>query len=193
MKHPLLTSRTIDLTDQKFGRLTAKEPVGKAKDGSLRWRCECECGNETIVTSCDLRKRGTKPQHRPIRSCGCLAREQSASRLLKHGATNCRDARTWAREYVTWADMKARCNNPNTHNYYLYGGRGIKVCVRWQKDYTAFLSDMGPKPTPKHTIDRINPDGDYEPGNCRWATASEQQRNRRDRRHLCQDSPDSTK
>lgn len=78
--------------------------------------------------------------------------------------------------------MKGRCHHPATRDYHLYGGRGIRVCARWESSFEAFLTDMGRKPSPKHSIDRINPDGDYEPGNCRWATPLEQSANRRDRR-----------
>jgi hypothetical protein len=93
----------------------------------------------------------------------------------KHGEGN----RPWTPEYRAWCDLRARCNNPNFKQWADYGGRGIKVCDRWAS-YAAFLADMGRRPSPKHSIDRWpNPDGDYEPGNCRWATRKEQRHNRR--------------
>jgi hypothetical protein len=82
--------------------------------------------------------------------------------------------------YSTWRNMLGRCNNPKDAGYRRYGGRGIKVCKRWTKSFAAFVKDMGPKPSPKHSIDRRNNDGNYKPGNCRWATMKEQQRNRSD-------------
>lgn len=88
------------------------------------------------------------------------------------------------REYKSWATLKARCYDPKHHRYYLYGARGIKVCERWRNDFQAFYDDMGPKPSPEHTIDRIDPDGDYEPGNCRWASRDEQRNNRRNTRYV---------
>lgn len=91
------------------------------------------------------------------------------ARATTHGASK-------TTEYVSWKEMRGRCNNPNKKEYSYYGGGGIKVCERWN-DFSLFLSDMGPKPDKTYTIDRINPDGDYTPENCRWATMAEQQRN----------------
>jgi hypothetical protein len=82
-------------------------------------------------------------------------------------------------EYVTWAGMKQRCLNPHCADYKRYGGRGIGICERWRNSFENFFTDMGPKPSPKYSIDRIDNDGNYEPGNCRWATSGEQQTNKR--------------
>jgi hypothetical protein len=98
-----------------------------------------------------------------------------------HGHTR---GRKRTAEYKSWEAMRSRCNSPGSHNYGQYGGRGIKVVTRWDS-FANFFADMGPKPTPSHSIDRLNNDGNYEPGNCRWATRSEQNKNRRPFRHKC--------
>ena len=134
------------------------------------WRVRCDCGNELVVLSSNLRGGNT-------RSCGCLEAEKKAARSLVHG--HARVGRKTP-EYRTWCEMLGRCNNPNHWGYPDYGGRGIKVCLRWSESFSNFLADMGPKPSPKHSIDRYpNREGNYEPNNCRWATAKEQVRNRR--------------
>src|SRR3990167_5491458 len=133
----------------------------------------CLCGIEKIVLDGNLRGGRT-------RSCGCLFRDWSKSE--KSGA-NLIHGMTGTREHSTWLAMLARCANPNAPNYHLYGGRGITICDRWRNSFEAFYDDMGARPAGQ-TLDRINNDGDYEPGNCRWATAKEQGRNRRSNRML---------
>ena len=83
--------------------------------------------------------------------------------------------------YKTWEGMKNRCLNPNYPEFHYYGGRGITVCPEWRSSFWQFVADMGPKPSSKHSIDRVNPNGDYEPNNCRWATSIEQANNKRDK------------
>jgi hypothetical protein len=156
---------------QRFGRLVILERCKNSAAGKPRFRCECDCGNSTVVSGADLRRGHTQ-------SCGCLHHELQADRMrqrnFKHGeALN--DRRST--EYVSWLTMMRRCDNPNQAAWSRYGGRGISVCERWHS-YEKFLADMGRKPTPRHTLDRIDGDGHYEPANCRWATYSEQRLNR---------------
>lgn len=160
-----------DLTNQRFGLLTAKEPTVSPHElngrlwvrGPAHWHCACQCGNRCVATSHALTGGGK-------RSCGCLR----VRGILRHGQSP-HHART--PEYRTWMAMKIRCNY-NGHNKH-YKDRGITVCRRWLESFEAFFEDMGLKPSQDHSIDRINVDGNYEPSNCRWATRKEQMANRR--------------
>jgi hypothetical protein len=154
-----------DLTNQKFARLTALRDVGRNKHGARLWLCRCECGNEVTAVSSHLRRGNTK-------SCGCLLGDRNRERLLKHGKTE-------TPEYGIWSKIKGRCLNPTDQAFKYYGGRGVRVCDRWVGSFQAFLSDMGPRPSSGHSIDRIDNDGDYCPENCHWADSKTQQRNRR--------------
>jgi hypothetical protein len=163
-----------DLTGKTFGRLTVIR-VGMRKAGKVYWLCNCECGKTKNISSINLTKGRAS-------SCGCFRTVLLTEATTKHGHTA-----NWKRssEYMAWCSMKYRCNNPNNKRYADYGGRGIKVCDRWMDSFENFLSDMGTKPSKAHSLDRINNNGDYTPFNCRWATAVEQNRNKRvDRRIL---------
>jgi hypothetical protein len=111
-------------------------------------------------------------------SCGCLAREQTKKRMLRHGESPAGGWNLESPEYRIWVAMRQRCRDPRHGSFKYYGGRGIAVCERW-KSYENFLADMGRKPSPAHSLDRIDNDGNYEPTNCRWATRTEQNKNKR--------------
>ena len=151
-----------NLAGRIFGRLTV-EHKDDSKLKRPHWRCRCDCGAFKSVAACELKAGKTK-------SCGCLDAGRKRTETVKHGYNR-------TPTYVVWSNMRARCANQNRPDWKNYGGRGIKVCERWG-EFSNFLADMGEKPD-HLSIDRIDNDGDYEPGNCRWATASEQRRNQR--------------
>jgi hypothetical protein len=168
-----MSVRSIDLVGRRFGRLTVVGPAPKV-GRHLRWTCQCECGQTKEV-------RGGHLMAGAIQSCGCLHREDLVERSTKHGAAR-RGRET--PEYRVWMLMTQRCHGPGGLEDSRYGGRGIAVCGRWLHSFENFLADMGPRPSPAHSIDRIENAGDYEPGNCRWATSTEQARNTRRNRQL---------
>lgn len=145
----------------KFGQLTVISFSGKNNRRLFLWNCKCDCGKNKIISGSDLRTRHSV-------SCGC--------RVYKHGESDRKNS-----EYAIWCGMKDRCCNKNSTSFKHYGGRGISVHPSWM-EYENFLRDMGRKPSPKHSIDRINNDGNYEPGNCRWATKIQQANNKRTNR-----------
>ena len=128
-----------------------------------KWVCKCDCGNIRSVYLTHLRGGKTV-------SCGCHSAEACGNRMRTHGMSS-------TATYRVWRGLLSRCRNPSVKGYKDYGGRGIKVCDRWLS-FESFLQDMGKRPAGK-SIDRIDPNGDYEPNNCRWATADEQQSNKR--------------
>lgn len=163
--------KKIDITGQRFGRLVAVEYSHKDKRGKSMWKCECDCGNKTVKNLILLRKGATK-------SCGCLLKECGKKLAAKFSGLNKTHGDSSSQEYVAWQNMKKRCFNSSSCDYYLYGARGITVCDRWL-DYDNFLSDVGRKPAPNYQLDRIDNLGNYEPGNCRWVTPSENLQNSR--------------
>lgn len=153
-----------DLTGVRFARVVVQWPVGRRLNKNPVWLCLCDCGHLLRADLTSLRKGAVK-------SCGCFQRELRT----KHGIFVGRGNKTTP-EYRSWTAMLHRCTNSKHMSYHRYGGRGIMVCERW-KEFANFLADMGLRPMGK-SLDRINNDGNYEPGNCRWATPKEQQANR---------------
>jgi hypothetical protein len=160
------------LIGSAFGRLIVLLDTGLRKNRSIIWECSCACGNTHTVSTASLVSGKSK-------SCGCLKRELAKAALLKHGYTSYRGKKP--KLYSIWCGIRARCNRETHKHYASYGGRGIKVCPTWG-DYATFERDilsLGDKPEDSYSLDRVNNDGDYEPGNIRWATKTEQSRNRR--------------
>ena len=155
----------VDITGHRYGRLTvlSRSP----ESGRVHWKCRCDCGTELSVQSADLRTGNTQ-------SCSCLKFERIREASTTHGHT----AGGWTTTFRAWSDMKTRCYNPKNKRFAGYAGRGITVCDRWRNSFENFLADMGEKPLGL-SLDRINNDGNYEPDNCRWATYSQQNKNRR--------------
>jgi hypothetical protein len=181
----------IDISGVRFGKLVAVSVERRSGGGTRKpplWKLECDCGGVRFA------EKGVLITGR-IDCCSGCAKKRSA-RLhqqagfgargvdcvnFKHGGA-IRGNHT--KEYKTWESMIRRCEMPSQRHFDRYGGRGISVCERWRHDYKAFLADIGPAPSPSHTIERVDFDGNYEPSNCRWATMAEQARNRSSNRML---------
>lgn len=155
----------IDLTNQKFGRLTVLEYIGHKGKRNL-WKCRCECGKITEVVTYHLTKN-------IVKSCGCLRTEKLIERSTSHN-------KRYSKIYNRWKGIKQRCLNPNQPSYINYGGRGITICDEWKNDFMSFYNwSMQNGYAEKLTIDRINNDGNYEPSNCRWVDRKTQNNNTR--------------
>ena len=178
----------IDLAGKRFGKLlVGYRATQNTTWGRPQWVCRCDCGYDAIVSRGNLVRGFTK-------SCGCLRRERAESLNFKHGQAR---AVGQTVEFKAWTAIKERCLNVKSKQFSRYGGRGIVICDRWLDDFAAFLADMGPRPTPTHSIDRIDNMAGYFCGkvvcktcgghvrqrpNCRWATKKQQGRNRRTNR-----------
>lgn len=157
--------KMVSMIGRRFGALTVVSQAPNYRT-EARWNCECACGGTAIVRGGALRNGNTK-------SCGCRRAEVGRQHLTVHGLSE-------RPEYEIWKTMRQRCLNRKNKKYASYGGRGIKVCDRWSS-FDLFYKDMGARPSARHSIERVDNDGNYEPSNCRWATASEQRKNQRPR------------
>lgn len=155
-----------------FGRLSVVRALPRNKHGQRVWLCRCACGEEAVVTQSNLRRGQV--------SCGCIKAEV-ARRRITHGHAQVGRV---TREYSVWLMMKDRCLNPDSRGFYNYGARGIRVCCRWQDSFEAFLADLGPRPSSGHSLERLDVNGHYEPGNVVWATKHQQAANTRRNRFV---------
>lgn len=158
---------TSALPGMRFGRLVVIEIMGRKR------KCVCDCGNESIVNTCNLKTGNTQ-------SCGCLRKEIEPVASVTHGATS---GKNWSATYTVWHGMIQRCTNPNNPSWKNYGGRGITICDRWRFSFESFFSDMGERPA-GHSIERVNRNGPYQKDNCIWADNIQQARNRGNNRPL---------
>ena len=155
----------IDLTGRRVGRLTVVRYDGRGKLSQNMWFCVCDCGGSKSVRSSSLQKGACI-------SCGCAQKKRVERTRMSMP------------EYRIWRGIINRCENPNVRGFPLYGGRGVKMCPEWRESFDAFLGDMGSRPTPAHSVERLDPNGDYSPTNCRWATDLEQANNKRNTRFV---------
>lgn len=164
--------KLIDLSGKTFGHLKVISRLN-SENGTTYWSCECICGKITRASRNNLQSGGHT-------SCGCVNKIRIGNLNKLHGESS----RKISKEYRTWIHMNGRCYTPTDHKYKNYGARGITVCDRWRASYENFLADMGRAPSPKHSLDRKENNGNYEPGNCRWTTNKTQANNKRNNLRL---------
>lgn len=160
---PVLDSTIIG---KRFGRLVVLSLVGRTRHRHTTWMCRCDCGQSVTLSRTSFKSQ---------QSCGCLRREATSMMAVRYHRTH---GQTKTREFVAWPSAKSRCTSPTNKNFNNYGGRGITMCDEWLHDFPAFWAHIGPCPSGL-TLDRIDNDGHYEPGNVRWATHAQQAANRR--------------
>ena len=165
----VLPAPSHDLVDQVFGSWVVRSYAGRNARSRHVWNVGCKCGGSAVVEDSALKGGSSK-------SCGCAQRAAVAA-AAKANITHGMSRNT--PEYHVWCSMRQRCRDPKVRNWADYGGRGIVVCERWRASFEAFYEDMGPRPTPRHSLDRLNNDGNYEPSNCRWRLVEDQNRNKR--------------
>ena len=167
-------THATDLVGMRFDRLTVLARAGRSANGIIKWAVRCDCGRE-------FQTRGDRLKSGKTRSCGRLKKPIGPPRKKAAG----RGPRAIpTQERVIWYGIIQRCYNPNSKAFRIYGGRGIQMCPEWRHSFETFLKDVGPRPSPLHSIDRIDNDGDYEPGNVRWTTRREQNRNKQNTRYI---------
>jgi hypothetical protein len=163
--------KVLNLSGKIYGRLTViSRTENRGKRQYVAWDCLCSCGKNHVTTTAKLVKGAT-------RSCGCLQRDLISNLTRKHSDTK-------SKEYNSWSHIKSRCTNPNNAGYKWYGARGIKMHPEWVESYESFLNHVGRAPSKEHSIDRVDNNGHYVPGNVRWATKREQVNNRRTTTYL---------
>ena len=158
-------TRLIDLNGRVFGRLRVTSRAENKPGKNARWNCECRCGGSKIVESYHLLNSHTT-------SCGCIKREQNLSMFVTHGMSK-------TPEYKIWQGIKKRCYDENSTKFPIYGGRGIRMSDEWLGSFEVFFADMGPRPSDRHSVERLDNNSGYSAANCVWATNADQSRNRR--------------
>lgn len=181
-------TRICSIEGHRFGRLIVDRLGSPSPAGKRRWLCRCDCGGSTEVATNDLRRGSSK-------SCGCLHRESTGTRFAGPNGWHHGLQQKYPGEFTSWTGAVTRCRRAQGYTFERYQGRGIDICEKWvtgengKSGFICFLEDMGPKPSPMHSIERVDNDGDYEPSNCCWATPLEQAQNQRPKKKRTPHNP----